>query len=438
MNIMKKTIGMFLLVGASFVFIAPTAECNAIASNGTGVGISVRCDYPGGNVRLLGIDETIGVIRVAPDVRDTAGNYSHWDFTVCGAAGRTIHFQFPNDKIPPLKSSEYLATLGPAISRDGGATWKWFRQDGKRHEPANAFDYSFAPDENETRFAVSIPYTQKNWDEAAVRWHGKDGVKFDVLCKSQSGQRDTELLRIPCRNGKAKWLFAFTARHHACETTASPIMEGIIDQVLSGSPESEWIRDNADCVFIPFMDKDGVENGDQGKNRRPHDHNRDYFAGLYTSVRAFKELLVRESHGKRIVFFDLHSPHVRTLEKGSKVHDHIFTMDSFKPENTARWMDFRRHWMEAQKGGTLVYDGKFDSFLKDKGKKAHDSNLAKGLSTSRCWVQDLSNCWMAICCEFGYSLCGGVYSREAGRELGNSLLKAAVRTVSDKQQKEHN
>ena len=187
-------------------FAAALAAIHAFAS------IEVRSDYPGGNVKALEIDETGGVVRVAPDLRDTAGKWFHWDFTLSGAAGRTLHFQFPQDKF------DYLSSLGPAISTDGGKSWRWLNADGRRHEPNNSFDYAFGADENETRFASAIPYVQKDWDAAAVRWRGKEGVKFDVLCKSQSGMRDTEMLRISCRKGGAKWLFAFTARYHACET----------------------------------------------------------------------------------------------------------------------------------------------------------------------------------------------------------------------------
>ena len=382
--------------------------------------IEIRSDYPGGNVKVDKIDEAANAVVLRPDLRDTRGNWFHWDFTLSGAAGRKLHFQFPK--------GDYLASLGPAISRDGGKTWRWLNADGKRHEPKNAFDYTFAADETETRFAVSIPYSQKDWDAAAVRWRGKDGVKFDVLCKSQSGRRDTELLRIPCRKGRAKWLFAFTARHHACETTANPVMEGIIDEILSGSPEGEWIRDNADCVFVPFMDKDGVEDGDQGKNRRPHDHNRDYVAGIYTSVRALKELLVRESHGKKIVFFDLHSPYIRS-HKHDPEQDCAFTFETPYPRNSAHVNEFRRHWAELSKGCALAYDGKNDIPAgKGHAAKMERDRLA-GLVTSRQWVEAQPNCWASICCEFGYSLCNGIYSQAGGRELGHNMLKAAVRTT---------
>ena len=127
-----------------------TAACAAFGE------ITIRSDYPGGNVKVCGIDDAAGVVTLAPDLRDTKTKWFHFDFTLTGAAGRKLHFQFPTNRF------NYLATLGPAISRDGGATWRWLNPDGTRHEPGNAFDYTFGKDENETRFAVSIPYNQKN------------------------------------------------------------------------------------------------------------------------------------------------------------------------------------------------------------------------------------------------------------------------------------
>lgn len=405
---------VFSLVVAAFGILSAWGQSPAGA-------ISIRSDYPAGNIRVLGIDETNGVVRLEPDYRDTP-RYFHWDFTISGAAGRRLVFRFPRNGF------DYLSSLGPAISKDGGKSWRWLNSDGRRHKSNNTFAYEFGADENETRIAVSIPYTQKDWDAAAERWRGKPGVKFDVLCKSQSGKRDTEMLRIKCRKGDAKWLFAFASRHHACEATASPVMDGIIDEILSGSPEGEWLRDNADCVFVPFMDKDGVEEGDQGKNRKPHDHNRDYVAGRYASVRAFKELLVRESHGKRIVYFDLHAPHIRS-HKNCPEQDCAFTFDTPYPRSKERVNEFRRHWAELSKGCELAYDGKNDIPVgKGYAAKMEQAWMA-GLVTSRQWVEAQPNCWASICAEFGYSLCNGIFSQKGARELGRNLLKAIVRTA---------
>lgn len=131
----------------------------ALAAGAANCGIEIRCDHPGGNVRVGGVDETNGVVRVAPDLRSTRGKWFHFDFK---------------------------------------------------------------------------------------------------------------------------------ARHHACETT-----------------------------------------------------------GLYASTRAFKELLVRESNGKRIVFFDLHAPGPRD--------DNAYTLCDWLPEKNARWRAFRRNFKAAQKGGALAY-----------------------------------------------------------------------------------
>jgi len=64
-------------------------------------------------------------------------------------------------------------------------------------------------------------------------------------------------------------------------------------------------------MAVPFMDKDGVENGDSGKNRAPHDHNRDYSAQpLYPEVAAWMKL--GESLQDRVVAaMDMHCPWIR-------------------------------------------------------------------------------------------------------------------------------
>ena len=114
--------------------------------------VRLVCDYPGGSIVVKEIDETNGVVKVATDLRDTKGRkWMRFDFKVRGAEGRTLHFQFPDDKF------SYLATLGPAVSRDGGRSWAWLTQDGSRHEPSIALDWTFAPEEHVRRLAFCIP-----------------------------------------------------------------------------------------------------------------------------------------------------------------------------------------------------------------------------------------------------------------------------------------
>ena len=63
---------------------------------------------------------------------------------------------------------------------------------------------------------------------------------------------------------------------------------------------------------MPIVDLDGVEDGDQGKNRQPRDHSRDYAGeSIYPQVKAIRERLPAWSDGKLRIALDLHCPHIR-------------------------------------------------------------------------------------------------------------------------------
>ena len=87
----------------------------AVCANAFG-GISIDCKYPGGNVKVDGIDEEKGVVNIRPDLRDTKGNWFHWDFTLSGAAGRTLHFQFPQNRFDYLASLRTDSTTLPPLA----------------------------------------------------------------------------------------------------------------------------------------------------------------------------------------------------------------------------------------------------------------------------------------------------------------------------------
>jgi len=140
-----------------------------------------------------------------------------------------------------------------------------------------SFEYQFAADANEVFFSNTIPYTENNWQGFLQGLNLQD----QELCRSRKGRR-IEMLAL--RRGSARPQFLITARHHCCETMASFVLEGMALELLQNWPDFA-------LLMLPFMDKDGCEDGDQGNNRRPHDHNRDYGPGgsLYPSVQALRE-----------------------------------------------------------------------------------------------------------------------------------------------------
>jgi hypothetical protein len=256
--------------------------------------IEIDCGFPGGNVV---VDEIEGdTVRVRPDVRDTEQHWFYWYFRVRGAEGRTLRFEFEEDDV---------GVRGPGISRDGGRTWGWL---GAESGHERSFTYAFPEDVAEARFSFGMPYTQANLDAFLSERAGDPHLRASTLCQSRKG-RAVESLSFGKLAGEPEHRVLLTARHHACEMMASYALEGLIDGVLAEDEAGDWLRDHVEFLAVPFMDKDGVEDGDQGKSRRPHDHNRDYAAPcLYPEVRALREQARKWSRDRLRMAFDLHCP----------------------------------------------------------------------------------------------------------------------------------
>ena len=279
--------------------------------------IIIDVNFPGGNV-IVEENENISTlyyevsgdtVLVRPDLRDTEGNWFYWYFRVTGAAGETLHFQFPG---------RHVSSFGPAYLSNKNDSWQWLYDE--LYDSHDHFTYTFGPDENEVKFSSTIPYVQKNFEEFISTHTGNPYLSIGTLTTSEKG-RDVEKLSIRNSSHDSKYKVLITARHHANEAMASYALEGLISSVLDGEDISmQWLRENVEFLIVPFMDKDGVQDGDQGKNRRPYDHNRDYSGeSIYNSVAALREKVTDWSNGKLKVHFDLHNPGL-----SGDWHEHIY------------------------------------------------------------------------------------------------------------------
>jgi len=299
--------------------------------------IRIDADFPGGNVV---VDSIAGdTVTLHQDLRDTAGNWFYWYFRVRGAAGRTLEFRF--------SGFHPIGTRGPSLSVDGGNTWSWL---GTNVVQGKTFTYAFSPKAREVRFCFAIPYLEDNLKDFLRRHKRSRNLEVETLCETPK-RRKVELLRLGRLNGDPQHCVLLTCRHHACEMMASYILEGIMDAVLTDANEGRWLREHVEFFVVPFMDKDGVEAGDQGKNRKPHDHNRDYHGeSLYASVRAVRDLVVGRLSSRTIAFaLDLHCPHIRGPN-----NEHIYFVGGPEPENWARVGRVARV-LEAVQEGPLRY-----------------------------------------------------------------------------------
>jgi hypothetical protein len=246
--------------------------------------VAIDADFPGGNAKVTA--NAGDSVHVEPDLRGDRP-WFYWYFEATALRPGRVYFTFPTKVIGMEHGA--IGNQGPAISTDGGSTWDWA---GTQNVDGSTFHHEFTKTGEAVRFAVTIPYLQA--DLAAFLKANVDNPHLVVseLTKSNGG-RSVELLRIG-EPGEGRQPVLVTGRHHAVESIASFVLEGFLAAAMSDTPAGREFREKYVLYAVPFVDKDGVEEGDQGKNRQPHDHNRDYGdEPLYAEVRAVKALDAR-------------------------------------------------------------------------------------------------------------------------------------------------
>lgn len=217
-----------------------------------GEDLAVDCQFPGGNII---VEKIVGNrVELHQDPRDTAGFWFYWNFRVRGAAGRTLTFHFTQGDV--------IGTRGRAVSTDGGANWTWLGLDTVEKNKNNTFAYTFPADAREVRFCFAVPYQESNLRALLDRFAGNPCLKAEPHTKSRKG-RTVERLRLGKLDGTPDHRVLLTCRHHSCEMMASWVLEGLLEKVLADTPDGRWLREHVEFLAIPFMDKDGVEEGDQ-------------------------------------------------------------------------------------------------------------------------------------------------------------------------------
>ena len=316
-----------------FIAILVLTLCAAAAGAAAADAKSIQVDaaFPGGNIIVDSIEgDTITVHR---DIRDTAADWFYYYFRVLGAAGHSLTVNFTQNNP--------MVAHGPAVSTDGGATWKWL---GAENVTGATFRYAVPKNAKEVRFCLAMPYMEANLKAFLKRHQRNPNLRVTTLCKTPKG-RDTEALYLGRLDGKSEIRALITARHHSCEMMASHALQGIMESILADTPDGQWLRDHVEFLIVPFMDKDGVEDGDQGKNRKPWDHNRDYIGeSIHPSVAALRTLAPEWSAGKLRFALDMHCPFVR-----GKCHEVIYGLSgSAEAERFAKIL-------EAVETGPLVF-----------------------------------------------------------------------------------
>ncbi|MFW5757229.1 MAG: M14 family zinc carboxypeptidase [Bacteroidota bacterium] len=380
--------------------------------------VSINAEFPGGNIKIDSIVEN--TVFLKPDQKGTdttKGNWFYWYFEVNGCEGRNLKFVF--------NQQHSITRKGPAYSKDKGKTWQFLYPDTLADQ--DYFTFSFDDDDHSVRFCLTIPYTNKdlNTFEKNFQRDYETLYQKNVLTKTSGGRQANYLVIKNPDEENIQTTFFITARHHACETTANFVWEGMVEifaeKIKQNHPEVKGTQ----MIAVPFVDFDGVQLGEQGKNRFPHDHNRDYIQFRYPETEALAEVFKNQSAQSKIIAIDLHSPWIKYQQ-----NEWLFFIgqekEAFNQKITAL-----SNTIASLHNGELPFDedkGIFP-FARDwNNRTLEQSYLIEQMSFAQ-WCSLQPNVVMATTLEIPYShVMGTTISKENLRQFGRSVMNSLIQS----------
>ncbi len=382
---------------------------SARAAENKGGALEISTDFPGGNAIIEKVSD--GEVRLHQDMRNTSGWWFYWNFKVKNAGGKKTEYKF--SKIGKSRRVP-MDAYGPACSLDGGKTWNWLGLESITEE---GFVHTPPADADEVWYSYTIPYQLADIKKFSEKAAADGRAKVETFCKTRDG-RDVPVLKIGKAGGEV--FIMLTARHHACESTASYVMEGLLEGLMSDAPYAKALREKAEIVAVPIVDLDGVEKGEQGKQRIPHDHNRDYIAEpLYPEPAAIKAEFAKRA-GKKIIGIDIHCPYIGVLGKDGVYPDcaRIYLVGSSKEKT---WEQQKRlsKFMAEKNTSPLPYRPEDNLEFGQAWNRSADSPSFGNYSAS------LPTAILGTSLEIPYSIVRGTQtSRENLRAFGRCLAEA--------------
>lgn len=367
--------------------------------------IAIDSDFPGGNIVTESISDD--EIRVHQELRDTDIDWFYWYFRVRHADGRTLRFQFTQ--------SRAIGVRGPAYSFDEGWTWSWLNDadiDG------NSFAFTFPDDARSVRFSFGMPYMEANWSRFAGELSQNTHFSTHALCPTRKG-RSAEYARVGCIDREPVQRAILTCRHHACEMMASYTLEGLTRFIVTNDgDEAAWLRGNVEFLIVPFVDKDGVEDGDQGKARAPRDHGRDYSGtSIYATTAAITEVVPAWAGDRLRVALDMHCPWI------AGEHNEVIYLVGSPDNGVAEEQRTFSRVLEGFCRGPLPVDA--NDYLPYGVAWNTGANTVEGMSFNR-WASQIDGVRLSAGIEVPYANVGGSEvnqstARAFGADLGGAL-----------------
>jgi hypothetical protein len=264
--------------------------------------IEVDTQIPAGNGIIHRVEG--GRIYLSPDNRDSTRDWFYWHVRIRNCAGRNITLLFDRPCCTTVR--------GAAVSRDQGRTWAWVPE----YVPYFEEVHIDAGDADELQVCLAFPYTLASLDTFLKQIPETAPVRRHELCRTRK-DRAVPWLELGAPKGREQTQWVFTARHHACEMMANYVLEGILTEFL----DTLSLHGTHRLLVVPLVDLDGVEDGDQGKDRAPRDHNRDYDPpAVHPETAAVRAWIEAETDDQLAACLDLHCPFVTGAAHNQKLY----------------------------------------------------------------------------------------------------------------------
>ncbi|MFO8079937.1 MAG: M14 family zinc carboxypeptidase [Armatimonadota bacterium] len=188
-----------------------------------------------------------------------------------GAGGAPVEFIWENPDIC-LGNRNELHVLRPVLRADDG---QWRRVDAVKvdEHPDGRRSLRFSHEGGGRTIAAAFcfPYAPPDLEETL----GDVGERWErtVIGVTREG-RPLERLRLTGDHSVQRAGIYLMARQHAGETPGSWILDGMLRFLAGQAAQRSELRDAIDVWVCPFVDLDGVVNGDYGKDALPWDFNR--------------------------------------------------------------------------------------------------------------------------------------------------------------------
>lgn len=230
-----------------------------------------------------------------------------FNFQLTGLGGRAVRFvwdcadsylgapaQLDRDR-PALRVDEAdwarVAEV-EALDTPDGRRQLVFRTPGPCDTVQAAFCYPYGPDD-----------LKATLDELGDAW------QTTVIGLTGEGRELTRLRLSGDVEGIRPGLY-LTARQHCGETPGGLALDGLLRFLAGDTPQAVRFREEFDCWIVPFVDMDGVINGDYGKDSLPWDFNRAWEAlAMRPEVHAIQRDMQRfAARANPRLALDLHGP----------------------------------------------------------------------------------------------------------------------------------